>query len=451
MKIRIFLKFRFYTTLIIVFLSFPVLILCQPASLLQTGTFPDSLSLKSVISEVIKNHPGIKSAAEALNAADARIGLAKTGYYPQFDMSANFANQGPTIELTIPDLGTFSLFPANNYSAAINYRQVIYDFGRTRQNIGIENESRVIGEKTLEEVKQKMALAAVNIFYTLGFLQQAVRIKDEELNVLRSHLSYIEALKATGSATDYQILSTRVKISSVESQKADLLAAMTIQQSYLNTLAGFDDQNKPVVQEELNVEAPVMTVDSLISFAFKNRDEILINNEKASLAGLKYDLIRSMNKPIVSAMASGGAKNGFIPDLNRIRPNYIVGIGINVPIFDGLKTKFNLLQAKSALNSIQYETETSKKTVTSEVIEARENLKSSKQKVGQFELQLEQALKAYSLAETSFGSGVITNLEVLDASTAVSESRLMLLKAKIDYAACVYRLRAALGERIYQF
>jgi outer membrane protein TolC len=71
------------------------------------------------------------------------------------------------------------------------------------------------------------------------------------------------------------------------------------------------------------------------------------------------------------------------------------------------------------------------------------------QKEQQFKLQLEQAQKAYSLAETSFRSGTITNLELLDANTAVSESRLMLLKARIEYAASIYRLKTALGERLY--
>jgi outer membrane protein TolC len=70
-------------------------------------------------------------------------------------------------------------------------------------------------------------------------------------------------------------------------------------------------------------------------------------------------------------------------------------------------------------------------------------------KINQFELQLSQALKAYSLAETSFKSGTITNLDLLDANTSVSESRLMLLKSRIDYAASIYKLKAALGERIY--
>jgi outer membrane protein len=443
-------KYRTFVWLAALLLSFSGRLMCQSEKAVTTESPADSISLKTIITEIIKNHPTIKSAEEALNNADARIGLARAGYYPQVDLNASYSNQGPVIKLTIPNMGTFNLFPENSYSAAINYRQVIYDFGRTRQNIGIENESKIIGEQAVEQVKQKMSLAAVNSFYTLAFLQEAVRIKDEELNVLGSHLKYVETLKTTGSATDYQILSTKVKISSVESQKVDLLAAISVQQSYLNCLAGFDDKNRPVVREELNIKAPAVEDDSLFSFAFRNRDEIIIDKEKANLAGLKYDLIRSMNKPVVSLIASGGAKNGYIPDMNRIRPNYVIGAGITVPIFDGLKTKYNLLQAKSALNTIEYETETAKKSITSEVIEAQEYMKSANQKIGQFELQLSQALKAYSLAETSFRSGVITNLELLDASTAVSESRLMLLKARIDYAACIYRFKAALGERIYE-
>jgi outer membrane protein TolC len=347
-------------------------------------------------------------------------------------------------------MGTFSLFPENSYSATVNYRQVIYDFGRTRQNISIEKESKILGEQTIEQVKQKMSLAAVNSFYTLAFLQEAVRIKNEELTVLGAHLKDVETLKSTGSATDFQVLSTQVKISTVESQKVDLAAALAIQQSFLNSLAGYDDSYRPIVREELHIAAPAVESDSLFSLAFNKRDELIISKEKANIAGLRYDLIKTTNKPVISFLASGGAKNGFIPDLNKIRPNFIVGAGLSIPIFDGSKTKYNLLQAKSAINSINYETEAAKKNITSEVREAQEYMISASQKIRQFELQLVQAQKAYALAETSFRSGVITNLELLDASTAVSESRLMLLKAKIDFAASVYRLKASLGERIYQ-
>jgi outer membrane protein TolC len=421
---------------------------CQGNQGIASVSQSDSLSLKSLIAEVISTHPTVKAAEEALRNADARIGLAKTGYYPVVDAGANFSNIGPVTKFTISDMGTFQLYPENNYSAAVNYRQVIYDFGRTRTNIDIENEGRIIVEKTLDQVKQQMALATINNFYTLAYLQHAIKIQDEQLSTLQEHLNYIETLKSTGSATDYQVLSTKVRISTAESQKSDLIAALAIQQAYLCSLTGKSDWI-PVVKEELDTPAPIATGDSLLNFAYNNRDEMAINREKAVLAELKYKLIKTLDKPIINFVASGGAKNGYLPDLNQLKANYAAGVGISVPIFDGRKTKYNLLQAKSAINSLNFEDEGNRRRITSDITEAKEYAFSAMQKEQQFKLQLDQAQEAYSLAEISFRSGTITNLELLDANTAVSESRLMLLKARIDYAVSIYRLKTALGERLY--
>ncbi len=321
----------------------------------------DSLSLKDIIAVVILTHPAIKSAEEALNNADSRINLAKTGYYPQVDMNANYSNLGPVTKLTIPDMGTFQLFPNNNYSAVINYRQVIYDFGRTKQNVKIETENKNIGGQTLEQVKQKMALAAINNFYTLLFLQAAVKIKEEQLSTLNEHLDQIKKMKSTGSATEYQILSTKVRVSGVESQEVDLLSALAAQQSFLNSLTGRDEKTIPVVKNELAVMAPLLSSDSLLSYAYDRRDEMLLNKEKTSSAELHYDLVKTMNKPMINFVATGGAKNGYVPYLERIRPNYMFGLGISVPIFDGNKTKYNLAIAESGINSISYESESIKR------------------------------------------------------------------------------------------
>ena len=417
----------------------------QPAGNLAKA---DSLSLKQLISEVISTHPSVKAAEEALSNADARIGLARTGYYPSVDASASYSNIGPVTKITIPSMGTFQLFPENNYSAAVNLRQVVYDFGRTKTNIAIETESKKIGELTLDQVRQKMSIATITSFYTLAFLQHAIKITDEQLSTLEHHLKYVETMKATGSATEYQVLSTRVKISAAESQKSDLQAALKIQQAYICALTG-NDSRIPVVKEELNVIQPDIQADSLLSYALKNRYEVSINKEKSMVADLRYQMTRTLNKPIINFQATGGAKNGYMPDLGKIKGNYALGIGIAVPIFDGYKTKYNLLQTQSAINSLNYETEGTKRSISTEVKEAEAYLMSAREKEDMTALQLEQALKAYSLAETSFRSGVITNLELLDANTAVSASRLALLKAQIDYNASIYRLKAALGEKLW--
>jgi outer membrane protein len=126
-----------------------------------------------------------------------------------------------------------------------------------------------------------------------------------------------------------------------------------------------------------------------------------------------------------------------------------MGLGISIPIFDGMKTKYNLAQVESNINSLSFETETTKRTISNDVKEAEEYMSASAKKINQYQLQLEQATKAYSLAEIRFRSGTITNLDLLDANTSVSASQLLLLKARIDYAASIYKLKAALGERLY--
>ena len=412
-------------------------------------TVSDSLSLQTIIDKVISSYPSVKAAEEAINNANARIELAKTGYYPTADVTASFANLGPVTKLSFPGLGTFQLYPANNYSAQINYNQLVYDFGRTRKNIELENENKALGEQTLELTKQKLSLYAINNFYTLVYLQAAIKIKDEELATLREHLEYVEKMMATGSATEYQVLSTKVKISTVEGQKVDLTASLTAQQASLNSLLGNNQSSNPVVQSKLLVKVPVIQSDSLLSFAYRNRDEVLLNEKKEALAELRYGMVKLQNMPMVSLQAAAGAKNGYLPDLGTFTPNYVVGVGVRIPIFDGMKNKYNLSQAQSAITSISYESELTKRNISNELYDAEAYMSAANKKIIQFDLQLKQASKAYSLAETSFKSGVITNLDLLDANTSVSESELMLLKARIDYIASIYMLKAALGEKLY--
>jgi outer membrane protein len=422
---------------------------CQNGDPLINRLTTDSLTLNDIIKQVLIGHPAIKGAEEALNNADARINFSKSGYYPDADITANYSIIGPVTKLEIPNMGTFQLFPQNNYSASLNLRQTIYDFGRTSKSISLENENKSFTEQTIKQVKQKMVLTAINNFYTLLYLQEAILIKNQQLQTLKEHLDFVEKMLATGSATEYQVLATKVRISVIEGQELDLQSALNAQMAVLNSLLGISGSQFHKVKKELSVKVPVVSEDSLLSYAYNNRDEILLSERKTSLAELRYGFVNTQNKPVISFLASGGAKNGYIPNLERMLPNYIVGVGMRIPIFDGMKTKYNLLQAKSSINSLSFETEVLKRNVSNEVVEAETNMKTAGKKIKQFELQLIQALKAYFLAETSFKSGVITNLDLLDSDNAVSESRLMLLKAKIDYTASVYRLKAALGERLY--
>jgi outer membrane protein TolC len=429
---------------------FPITVMSAQA--LQNGQGPsnsDSLSLQQIIGEVTRNHPAVKTAEEALRRADARIGFARSGYLPDIDFSASYSNVGPVPELTFQPFGTFKLFPNNNYSATVNVRETAYDFGKTRKNIEIENQTKLIDIQSVEQVKQKMAQIAISGFFNLFYLQEAIKIKKKQLEVLNEHLVFVKKKKETGSATEYEILATQVKSSVVESQLMDLEAAAAIQQSALNTLLGRRVDSPLAVKGEIGSVPSEFRNDTVYDSALKLRNEMILGRRKEDLANLHYQAIRTQNKPVISLQITGGAKNGFMPDINKIMPNYAAGAGIRVPIFDANRTKYGLIQAESAIRSAKLDLEQTSRTVTGEVLENETSLKTASRKIRLFEMQLDQAKKAYSLAEINFKAGAITNLDLLDSGNAVSDSELMLIRARIDLAVCNFRFQAAVGRKLY--
>jgi len=159
--------------------------------------------------------------------------------------------------------------------------------------------------------------------------------------------------------------------------------------------------------------------------------------------------VNSQNNPSLNFFGSGGLKNGYLPDISILTANYAVGIGLKVPLFDANRSKYNKVMAQSDIRGNVEDAELARRSIVNEVVESRSNTESALKKVSQSELQVEQAQQAYTLAETNYQAGAITNLDLLDSFTALAESKLFLLKTKIDYSASLLKLKIALGEQIY--
>ena len=409
----------------------------------------DSLSLNEIIHEVVQNHPLVKKAMENLNTSDAKIGLAKAGNLPNVDLASSYSRIGPISQIDIPGMGSFAFMPRDNYSAGVNLIQTISDFGKTERAISYEKKGRELNLQSLEQVKQKLSEAAIQNYFALVYLQEAIKIKDEQLRTLNEHLLFVQKKQATGSATQYEILTTEVRISAIENQKTDLTTFKEVQISHLNSLLGKPEQTTQRVKTDLNFSLPFLQSDTLISSALQNRDEMKLARKKARLAELNYSMTHSENNPVINAFASGGVRNGYFPNMYDPKANFVAGLGLRVPIFDGKRNKYKLVEAQSSILVIDQETELSRRNIIDEVIEGETNLRAALKKVEQSQLQLRQAVQAYEMAKARFDAGVITNLELLDGSTSVSESSLLLLKSRIDYTVNVFKLRAAIGERLY--
>jgi len=425
------------------------LFLFIPLSHAQSDLSSDSLGLTTIIQQVINNYPSIIKAEQDIEAANARIGLAKSAYYPLINVSASYTRLGPITSLTIPPLGTFTMDAANNYDMALNYNQVIYDFGKTSGKVDLEKQNRLLSQLSLEQLKQQLSLSLLNQYYSILYLQKAIAIKDEELATLGEHLTFVKEQEATGTSTQYAILSTQVRISTTENQKIDLQTSLQVLQTQLNSFMGNPYDQQLTVKEELLQSVVLENNDKLISNAYQQREELKVARQRSEIASTRYRLAGIANNPEFDLFASGGYKNGYIPDFNQLKANYVAGVSFKFPIFDGRRVKYNRQQAQTEIKSSEQDTELTNRNIANEVIENKANVDAAFKKITQQELQLKQAQQAFELAQTSFQAGTVTNLDLLDSQTALAESRLALMKSKIDYTVNLLKLKIATGEHIY--
>ncbi len=409
----------------------------------------DSLSLAKIINIVVENHPSVSEMKEAIASAEAGIGIAKSGYYPTVDVTSSYSHIGPANKMEMPGLGSIQFAPVDIYSGSLNINETVYDFGKTAKNVKLSIEMKKLSTLSAEQIKQKLATTVTTLYYGVVYSQEAIKINKAQLKTLNEHLDFIVKKKESGSATQYEVLSTKVKISVVEKQGIELKTSLDNLLTEINSLMGQPADTRFYVKQNLEINLPDHPSDSLISYAFEHRDETIIMREKTSIASLKYNVAKSQNNPVISLTASGGGKNGYEPNLNAVKANYTIGASFKFKIFDGIKTKYTLQQEKTAINTSSLEIDIAKRNISTEVTENINILKSSLKKVENDQLQLSQAQEAYALAEISFKAGSIINLDLLDATNAVSESKLALLKSQVEYIQNVYKLKASIGDRLY--
>ena len=122
------------------------------------------------------------------------------------------------------------------------------------------------------------------------------------------------------------------------------------------------------------------------------------------------------------------------------------GLALSIPIFDGLRTRGRVSQARAQLRYAEYQLEEARKGVRLEVSKAVRDL-ASLEKEHQSQLAtVNLAEEAYRIAETRFRSGISTRLELADAATALAFAKTNFAQTLYRYNIAVANLERALGR-----
>jgi outer membrane protein len=415
----------------------------------MSNAFPqatDSLTIEQVVDQVIQRHPLVQQALEEVNAAGARVEAAKSSYYPTGDAELFYTRLGPASEINFPGLGLFQLFPRDNYDAHIGLRQTVYDFGKTSASVDVNRSKIQTAKDNVHLVKTNLAFQSIQTAYAILYLRQSLRVKDEQIGVLNEHLQITKRKVESGTSTDFDTLTTRVRVAAAQTQRVDILNELTKQEANMRRLLGLPVAAEVRLRGEFIQRSMGLNIDSLTTVAIRQRRELAQAKDVEQTMELQSKVVSLQDKPSLAVNLIYGLKNGYFPDMDVFRGNWVAGVEAKVPIFDGFKTRNEEEEANANLRGAHSHVQDFEQMIRTEVEQSVSDVRSNAEKLLTSRLQVEEAEQAVAMARVRYESGVITNLDLTDAETSLEEARLANLRTLFQYVVSTYALERSVGE-----
>ena len=410
---------------------------------------PTELGLEEALRLTLQHSPDLRVSLANAAAAEAAIGSSRAGLYPQVTANGSYTHIAPTGFVEFPGgqgLVRNSFVAPNNYNANLNFSYTIFDFGRTKTGIALAENGKQLVETSRELTRQELALATIQSFYRIHFVQQAIGVQNRQLAALQQTLQETEELRANGEATGFEVLSTQVRIATVENARADLENQLDVTLIQLERLTGLDD----LAGTELTNEWVDTTVTpTAFGESSVNRAEVALARLRGEGAALRETLAQQGSKPIISANVAAGYKNQILPDIQELRPNYVAAAQVTVPLFTGYRNRYGVQEARARSEAAALELTGTQEQVDAEVRQAQTTLNTSFEKIARSRLQVEQANQAADLARLKYKNGVITNLDLLDSEVSVAQAEIAQLNTIFEYTLNTYQLKRVLGQPLY--
>jgi outer membrane protein TolC len=437
------------------------------ASFAQTAESPAAVTLDvdHAIARALANQPLVLQAQAAVEAARARVGQAQSAYFPSIsatasytrvepDQSLDFASVLPPSFLAILPPGTslaFSLFPVDNWDVHVGLNQVIFQFGKRGVQVGLARSgvsSALIG---VDQIRMSLAYQTAVGFYTVLYMRQQLTALEEQQENLQQHLQVTRIKAETGAATRYDELSTEVRVSALQSQFIEAKSQLRKQEIGLGQVLGLPDGTPLVLDGDFS-SSPVPPEDpqSLISEALSRRYEVRQAVEAESAAELASRLARSSAWPTISAHGSVGYKNGLLPDIGSLTFNWLAGVQVSVPVFQGLLFARQGEEAEKKLLAARDNTAAIKRNVTTQVLQALQDVQASNEQVQSAQAQLDQTREMREVVKLQYDLGMLSNLEYLDAQAALERAQLGSLQAHYRDVVSRYGLKQATGTALWE-
>lgn len=412
----------------------------------QQAPPPLKLTLQDAVQLALKQNPSVQIAMLNLAESQKQSGIALSELLPEagFNVSdrAVRANVQANIGLSIPGVpkavGPFQVFQVGaTFSAPIFDLSLWRRWQASRKSIASADSQRT-------SVREQIVLLVVSQY--LGALRSSAEINAAQSQVDLAQALYDQAsdLEKHGSATSVDVLRSNVEL---QNEKQVLLVAQTNQKIALYGLAKLlntPPQEPIVLADQLSFfETPELNVDQSLAEAYKSRPEV--QQLLAQKEALKYEKAADSESRFPALRFDGDYEQEGLSS-STIIPTYVYEAGITFPLFAGGRIHNEVARDRLELQKIDQSLQDERNQVALEVETAAARLESARNQVQVANLGAQLAQQEVQQSQDRFKAGVVDNIEVVTAQSALARADENRIAALYEYNQSRADLARAVGR-----
>jgi Outer membrane protein len=412
---------------------------------------PTQLDLQTVIRYALENNFAIRQARERIREQEGLIVEIKAQVLPNASVNSlyTYTDRELSSDSAAPDAGTRE---TEYWSIALQVRQVLYAGGGVRNALDAQQLAREAALLELQSVIDTALLDVRTRYYNVLFAAEQTKVEEENVRLLEEQLQTAKNRFEAGSSSNFEVLRAEVAVANARPNLIRARNGFRIAIDELRQAMGYlnhdpvNTHRTPTFLGELEYTPVSYDLHDAIQQARANRPELkrLAKIELAQEAGV--NVAKAGYRPDLAIV--GGyefRKNNFSNRFKESLDGWTIGLQSNWAIFDGRATAGRVAQARSRLNQARLLSEEASLAVEVEVRRAHSSLLEAAELAEAATKVVAQAEEALRLADSRYAAGTATQLDVLEARVALTESRNNQLFANYSHTVAVAALRKAMG------
>lgn len=419
------------------------------------------LTLQESLTYALENSADAKNAQLETLIAKAQIIERRSEGLPQISASYDITHNVAIPRVFVPNEGGFfqpdvdsDVLPLQfgvNYSSAlvVQATQMIFD-GSYFVGLKAAKTYKMLTEFDKEKTDNDVKESVKKAYFTVLVNARRKELVSANLNRLDTLLKETTAMFEAGFAEKIDVSRIKVQRNNLKTELDKVIAAYDISVELLKLQAGIPLGYQVQLTESLVELNQQEDLNSLLEFGGTRRvelDQIRTNKDLVEL-DLKFTSSNYIPKLdfFGTFQRNGAAQSpGLIWERDRWFTGAFIGARLSIPIFDGLMKSAQIQQKRHQLNQLKNQEFFIEENVEIEKFQAKLNLRNSIQALKVQEENRELALEVFGMAKIKYEEGVGSNLEVVEADSALKEAETNYFSALYDALIAKVDLEKALG------